>query len=53
MGDIFDYIFLYLASMLLAVLKIAMLITWPWWVVALPTMIGLTLYIAVMIIGRD
>ena len=49
MADIFDYIFLYLLSLLLAVLKITAFITWPWWAVALPAGVGLSLFLIVAI----
>jgi hypothetical protein len=53
MSDIFDYIVLYLFSLLLAVLKFTLVITWPWWVVALPTVIGLSLWIIVAVASRS
>lgn len=43
MSDLFDYMFFYLASLFLAVLKVAGFITWDWWVTALPGGFGLSM----------
>jgi hypothetical protein len=52
MPDLFDYYFFYLTSLFFAVLKITAFITWPWWVVALPAIIGLCLFFIVLISAR-
>lgn len=52
MDDLFDYMFLYYLSLLLAVLKIAGFITWAWWIIALPIFIAFALFVIVTIASR-
>jgi hypothetical protein len=47
MTDLFDYMFLYLMSLFLAVLKITAIISWSWWVVAVPTIIAFLMHFIV------
>ena len=52
MGDIFDYLSFFLASLFLVVLKITGFIDWDWWVTAIPAGFGLTIHLLTMIGGR-
>lgn len=51
MSDIFDYIVLYCLSVFLAALKITAFISWSWWIVASPTILGLSMWIIVSIMA--
>ncbi len=52
MSDIYDYIFFFLASMFLAVLKVTGFVDWEWWVTALPAAFGLTMHLITVIASR-
>lgn len=52
MSDIFDYMFLYLLTALLAVLKVIGTITWGWEYVAAPTVFALVLHCVIIIASR-
>ncbi|MBY0407876.1 MAG: hypothetical protein K2Q01_09300 [Rickettsiales bacterium] len=49
MSDIMDYVFFYLTSAFLMVLKVAGFINWDWWVTGLPAALGVTIHIVVTI----
>jgi hypothetical protein len=49
MGDIFDYISFFLASVFLAVLKLTGFIDWDWWVTTLPADFGLSIWMVTML----
>jgi len=52
MGDIFDYIFLFFASLFLAVLKVTGFIQWDWWVTAVPACVAFALHFITVIGSR-
>ena len=52
MSDIFDYMFFFLATLFLAVLKLAGFINWDWWVTAIPACLALGLHFITVIGSR-
>jgi len=51
MGDIFDYFFLYLLTIMLAAFKLTEFIDWSWWIICAPTILGFLLHVMVLMIG--
>lgn len=52
MGDLFDYLFMYLLTMFLISLKITQFIDWSWWVCFAPTIAAFILHLMVLLIGE-
>lgn len=52
MNDFFDYIFFYIASMFLVVLKFTGFLVCAWWVTALPAAFGLAMCVITAIASR-
>lgn len=51
MADIFDYLFFYLVTIMLAMFKLTGFIDWSWWIIFAPTILALCLFVLMLIIG--